>query len=109
GERSCKKTTVEECWCLDARRLARQDVILRHGFSGSLLTWTNRWGERTLTVTYGLETAAGGARIVYLRSRLEPDGNQSAVGEPILLVTTRPHFGGLRWWFLCPLVVNGVA
>jgi hypothetical protein len=28
-------------------------------------------------------------------------------GEPvdyrIRLVTTRPHFGGLRWWFICPL------
>jgi hypothetical protein len=24
------------------------------------------------------------------------------------LVTTRPQFGGLRWWFVCPLVVNGL-
>src|SRR5262249_13469992 len=23
------------------------------------------------------------------------------------LTTTRPRFGGLRWWFICPLVVNG--
>jgi hypothetical protein len=23
------------------------------------------------------------------------------------LTTTRPRFGGLRWWFVCPLVVNG--
>jgi hypothetical protein len=23
------------------------------------------------------------------------------------LVMTRPHFGGCRWWFLCPLIVNG--
>src|SRR5262249_15292280 len=23
------------------------------------------------------------------------------------LQTTRPRFGGLRWWFTCPLVVNG--
>jgi hypothetical protein len=22
------------------------------------------------------------------------------------LTTTRPRFGGLRWWFMCPLVVN---
>jgi hypothetical protein len=22
------------------------------------------------------------------------------------LTATRPRFGGLRWWFLCPLVVN---
>jgi hypothetical protein len=24
------------------------------------------------------------------------------------LTTTAPHFGGLRWWFVCPLTVNGV-
>jgi len=24
------------------------------------------------------------------------------------LVTTRPHFGGLRWWFICPLTSNGI-
>ena len=23
------------------------------------------------------------------------------------LTATRPRFGGLRWWFVCPLVVNG--
>ena len=25
------------------------------------------------------------------------------------LVSTRPHYGGLRWWFLCPLIVAGHA
>jgi hypothetical protein len=32
----------------------------------------------------------------------------TANGEPmdyrVRLVTTRPHYGGLRWWFICPLV-----
>jgi hypothetical protein len=23
------------------------------------------------------------------------------------IATTRPRFGGLRWWFVCPLTVNG--
>ena len=25
----------------------------------------------------------------------------------VQLTTTRPRFGGLRWWFVCPLIVNG--
>jgi hypothetical protein len=25
----------------------------------------------------------------------------------VALTTTRPRFGGLRWWFVCPLVVGG--
>ena len=38
-------------------------------------------------------------RLFYLRS-----------GEPVdyktKLVATTPHYGGLRWWFICPLVRN---
>ncbi|HVS38779.1 MAG TPA: hypothetical protein VMS17_24700 [Gemmataceae bacterium] len=35
-----------------------------------------------------------------------------AKGEPqsadyhVRLATTRPRFGGLRWWFICPLAAN---
>jgi hypothetical protein len=25
------------------------------------------------------------------------------------LATTLPHFGGVRWWFVCPLICNGSA
>ena len=27
----------------------------------------------------------------------------------MFVTTTRPRFGGLRWWFVCPLLVDGVA
>jgi hypothetical protein len=25
------------------------------------------------------------------------------------MVSTRPYFGGRRWWFVCPLIVRGIA
>jgi hypothetical protein len=25
------------------------------------------------------------------------------------MTATQPHYGGVRWWFVCPLIVNGVA
>lgn len=28
---------------------------------------------------------------------------------PVRLQTTPTQFGGERWWFTCPLVVNGIA
>ena len=28
---------------------------------------------------------------------------------PVRLQTTPTQFGGERWWFTCPLIVNGVA
>lgn len=32
-------------------------------------------------------------------------GVRRDVRQKIVLVTTKPHFGGMRWWFVCP--ING--
>jgi hypothetical protein len=109
GERSSKKATVEECWSLDASRLSRQGVFASSGFSGRSLTWTNSLGEPTLAVPYWVEIAAGSTPVLHLLlPRVEPDGS-GETDELIPLAGTCPHFGGARWWFLCPLVVNGAA
>ena len=94
-----KKTTVEECWSLDAAKLARHGVFVPRGNWGASLTWTNNFGEQTLSVPYWVENSPRGL-ILHLQvgpSRGEP------VDEKILLQTTRPHFGGLCWWFVCSL------
>lgn len=39
--------------------------------------------------------------------RTPPDDTQ-AVDLNVRLQSTRPHFGGERWWFLCPLFNHGV-
>src|SRR6266478_171942 len=110
GERAWKKATVEECWALDASRLSWQGVFARGGFSGRSLTWTNNLGEQTHAVPYWVEAAAGSTPVLHLLlSKVEPDGSESEIDESIPLESTRPHFGGARCWFLCPLAVNGVA
>jgi hypothetical protein len=42
---------------------------------------------------------------VHLIYALGKSGEQ--LNYAIRLETTRPHRGGLRWWFTCPVVVNG--
>jgi hypothetical protein len=32
--------------------------------------------------------------------------NEEPVDYRVRLVTSTPHYGGLRWWFICPLVRN---
>ena len=94
-----KKITVEECWSLDAAKLARQGVFARPGNWGVALTWTNSFGEQVLWVPYWLENSPRG---VFLNLRVGLRGGET-VDEKILLQTTQPHFGGLRWWFACSL------
>ena len=40
----------------------------------------------------------------WVRLRYTITSTDEAVDYRIDLQTTRPHFGGLRWWFTCPLV-----
>jgi len=42
-----------------------------------------------------------------LRDHAENDPEDIVL--PIRLQTTRPHLGGVRWWFTCPLISSGIA
>jgi hypothetical protein len=104
------KPTVERCHSIAATQWAHAGVI-RPGvrWSGTV-TWRNSVTDEVLSAI-GVEASAGhdGTGSVRLRYTLTgPDG----LGEPldylVRLVTTRPHLGGLRWWFICPLINNGV-
>jgi len=104
-----KKTTVEECLILSAGKLARDGTITKAPGSG-WLQWTNTaTGERTATLGYSREMENN---VVVLKLRFtvtRRDGGAVDVDEPISLQTTPSAVGGRRWWFTCPLVVNGRA
>jgi hypothetical protein len=112
GRRSWKDT-VEECQGLDMTFLVKEKIIGECVRRTGLLKWT-RNGETTSTM--GCETntlrddyaphdpARPWFRVFY---RMTCSGE--AFDYKIRLKTTRPYFGGLRWWFTCALVVNGRA
>lgn len=97
------KWRVEGCHSLDTSDLRRWKLLTPGTRSGSF-----HWGEgeKRSTVGYTLAAEAASATLV-------PTYNIVKTGErmeySIRLVTTPCHFGGLRWWFICPLVVSGVA
>lgn len=65
--------------------------------------WSRRgepWCEVELTLT-----VAAGAEWASLRLRYDVEHDSAATGPQdyaVALETTRPHFGGRMWWFLCP-------
>jgi hypothetical protein len=106
--RSGKKTTVEDCEALDANRWMREG-ILAAGVS-RLGGW--RWvyhGGRENSIGYEVDTRDPLSPFVRLFYTVTHRATQEK--EPldyrVRLTTTRPRFGGLRWWFVCPLVVQG--
>jgi hypothetical protein len=96
-----KRPTVEESRMLDLSKLKR-DGAFRPGCSGHV-----RWlrGEtETSSIGYTVGQQDCGL-ILTLHYKITRTGEDVKI--PVRLDTTRPRFGGLRWWFICPLTVNG--
>jgi hypothetical protein len=107
GERTNKKMTVEACLQLDASLLIQQGAIRQRGICRGELSWSNSVG-RILSVRYSSQCTAE-ERILCLTAKVEADGSEQPLLEPIVLTSTATNFGGQRWWFVCPLRRDGVA
>ena len=46
-------------------------------------------------------------RLTYWYVPIDPDKKET-IDYRVRLATTKPRFGGVRWWFLCPLLVYGM-
>jgi hypothetical protein len=105
--RSGKKTTVEACLALDANRWMREGLLK----AGVRLSGGWRWiyhGGRQNSITYEVDTLDMARPSVRLSYTLTHAGTEEreALDYRVALTTTSPRFGGLRWWFVCPLVVR---
>ena len=106
--RSSKKTTVEECEALDANRWMREGILK----AGVHLKGGWRWvyhGGRENSIGYEVNTldwTRPTVRLFYSVTRTGAKERES-LDYSVDLTTTRPRFGGLRWWFVCPLVFSG--
>ncbi|HYT93428.1 MAG TPA: hypothetical protein VEL76_32220 [Gemmataceae bacterium] len=108
--RGRKKTTVEECEDLDANRWMREGILKAGVCRVGSWRWVYHSGREN-SITYEANTLDHAYPFVRLSYNLIRSGAQEK--EPfdyrVKLTTTRPRVGGLRWWFVCPLVVNGRA
>lgn len=99
------KTTVEQCLTVKL-----DQAILRRFASGggtAALSWTQA-GREVAFLAYRADVLDGGGRRLILCYAESPvRGEPETVHEVIQLVATPCHFGGQRWWFVCPLVVDG--
>lgn len=103
GRRATRKPTVEDCRCLAMSDLRGRLV------PGCFGVWTWRTLFRIdepFSVGYAVEGLGWdkGEMVVRLKFRV----NNSEVEQSLGLANTRPNWGGIRRWFICPLSVNGV-
>jgi hypothetical protein len=98
-----KADAVEDCWVLDLGELTRHGTFTP-GYTGTL-RWL-RGKEEVSSLGYVVCPGSAGGLVLTLRYRITRTGE--SVDLPVRLETTKPHFGGVRWWGRCPLIVNEV-
>jgi len=98
------RTRVEDCLTLDIRCFHAD--AFKSGTNGQLHWESTLTGERLASVAYSFRKGADDGLLLELNYQT-PDSQ--TVSLPVALRTSRPHFGGLRRWLSCPLVVGGVA
>ena len=106
--RARKKTTVEESERLDANRWMREGILKAGIRQYGGWRWLYHGGRET-SIGYEVDTLDMARPVVRLSYTITRSGTKEreSLDYAISLTTTRPRFGGLRWWFVCPLVVNG--
>ena len=99
------RPVVEDARTIDVDRLRQEGVLRPHVHQTGYWGWWNTHnGEQTSSIGYELDTtaAAGWIRLQYTITK-RAGGERRPMDYRVELATTRPHFGGVRWWFVCPL------
>lgn len=99
------KDTVEECLIIDMNRIVRFVELGDNLHNSGTLQWSNTLtGDITNRIAYEVNTLNSESpwlRLFYTRTQ-----NAEEIDYRLQLTTIRQNFGGVRWWFICPLVIN---
>ena len=95
---------VEEGLTLNIDQLIRGKFMIPGSRTSGRIDWTfGRTGQPAGTVQYESQLALPNAYLrLYFTVRAPANGVSDAVKQEIRLTTTKPGFGGTRWWFICP-------
>lgn len=99
-----KAGTVEECLVLDAARWQREGILAPNTFRSGVWTWFDPdTDELRSSIRFQVITEGGSGRV---QLRYTVSGADKMDFE-VRLLTTRPNYGGLRWYFTCPVNKTG--
>lgn len=100
------KQTVEDGLTLDLCKLIRQRLVIPGQHVSHTLIWS-RVSDGEKVASIGYEANLIDPYTAWMR--LHYKSNDKPMDFKVHLTTTRPNFGGLRWWFICPSNGSRVA
>lgn len=98
------KIEAEDCRVIEAWWLLR-DIKKKGGTKHSIISWGKNGEHGNITAHISANTEAPSMRLTY---SVHTASNKKDFDYTIPITTTPCHFGGLRYWFQCPLIKNNV-
>ena len=99
--RHAGKVLADNCLALDLGMMIRTGLAVPGQDTTGTLHWSCR-GEPFGSLAYTAEMADRARACLILSFTRTVDGQQNRYRQVVRLDSTRPHFGGERWWMLCP-------
>ena len=96
------KTLTDDLLELSIFRMVKWNNIKEGIIKNGSLHWSRR-GEKIGNISYAVDTinAPFHMMLTYTNTKRQT-GEKTEMNYPVKLVTTTPHYGRLRWWFICP-------
>jgi hypothetical protein len=98
---------VEHALTLNIDELIRAGGLRPRPTSGQL-SWAGPLGQSSSVNFEACLAISDGYLLLNFEGQGGPELNHQ-VRQTITLVTTKPHFGGTRWWFICPVTGERVG
>jgi hypothetical protein len=104
-----KKDTVEDCRSVSISFLKKHGYLSEPCCMSGGISWKNSCGEETSSIGIVVSTLDGENNIRFHYTSTKRDtGEKTEYDYKVQLTTTPCNFGGVRYWFTCPLSTNGV-
>jgi hypothetical protein len=101
------KDTVEDCRSVSISFLKKGDYFC--GYHSGGIVWENCSSEETSSIGVTVSTMDGDNYVRFQYTTTDQNtGEKTDYDYKVKLTTTPCNFGGVRYWFICPLSKNGV-
>lgn len=73
-----------------------------------IMSWTNSWTGKSNSIGLQTEMSSDDNYLRIYYTQTPEDGDKQDFDYKVPIISTNCRYGGKRYWFLCPLSVNGV-
>lgn len=103
-----KKWTTDDCQTISVFDLRRQNLLTPSQMWGGSWYWRDACsGRERGSINFELNLQIVPAYIQLHYFQVTENGERKMLRYPVRMQKSACHYGGERWWFICPSLANG--